>query len=64
MLGFLNWGVLEIRVQATTHKNLAVLRASISREWAVLDEEYVCNNYRACRCRLAHAITAGGVLIE
>jgi DDE superfamily endonuclease/Transposase len=63
-LDFSIWGVLEARVQATAHANLASLRASIAREWTALDENYVQSTCRSFRRRLEQVIAAGGGYIE
>jgi DDE superfamily endonuclease len=63
-LDFSIWSVLEARVQATAHENLAALRASISREWATLDEDYVRSACRPFRRRLEQVVAAAGGYIE
>jgi hypothetical protein len=45
-------------VQATPDKNLATLRASISSEWATIDEYYVRNACRPYRRRQRHVVAA------
>ena len=50
--------VLETRVGAYAHASLAALRASVSMEWAALDEYYVRNACQPFRRRREQTIAA------
>jgi AraC-like DNA-binding protein len=63
-LDFSIWSVLETKVQATPHKNLASLKAAIRREWTAMDANYIRAACRPFRRRLELVIAAGGGCIE
>jgi hypothetical protein len=58
------WSVLEIKVQATPHQNLAALQAAIRKEWAAMDSNFISRACRPFRRRLEQVVAAAGGCIE
>ena len=58
------WGIMDKNARATSHPNLASLKASVIREWDNLSMEFVANTCRQFRGRLEKAVEADGGYFE
>ena len=50
-LDYIMWGILEYKINATSHPNIGSLMTAIEEEWNKMTEEFilkVCKSFRRC----------------
>ena len=63
-LDYAIWGVMSSDVQATPHRNVADLKASVVRSWEHMSKQFVTKSCRSFRARIGAIIKAEGGHIE
>lgn len=63
-LDYTIWGLLEARVNSTTHRSLESLRRAIRREWLKLELDEICSSINCWRERLTKVVKQRGGYIE
>lgn len=63
-LDYAVWGVLEARVNKTSHPNTESLKTAIKEAWADLSDDFIVNSCRSFRSRVEAVISNNGGHIE
>ena len=63
-LDYAVWGLMNTRVQATPHRNISELKATIQKEWKKLSSDYIIKSCSSFRRRIEAVIEAEGGHME
>ena len=58
------WSLLQQKVQSVSHPSLEALKASITKEWKKMEDDFVIRTCRSFRTRVEAVIGAKGGYIE